>query len=267
MLRDEYVSTAGAAGQHGQAEDITGDLANPRPGVLAAIHQPGRRLPPQGTSPHGLALLCTGQGYTGHTDKTVYVSGDLGATWKLAGQPSSAGDGGVIAASTPGHLTIATTSAASWLYYSADNGKTWRTVVTYPDSGQGWNDLGFTTTHDGLVIHGHPYYGDMLGQLLLTGNGGQRAERPAARRVRPRPIPSTMRSNACAGRPSAGIQSAGRRRSQSSRSGSAASVPSSSPAHHPAAHARASSPAMVRSSLLLISQESKFASCGWSMCV
>ena len=36
-------------------------------------------------APHELALLCTGQGYTGHTDKTVYVSGDLGATWKLAG--------------------------------------------------------------------------------------------------------------------------------------------------------------------------------------
>jgi hypothetical protein len=123
--------------------------------------------------PHGLALLCAGQGYTGHTDKTVYVSGDLGATWKLAGHPSSAGDGGVITASAPGHLTIATTSAASWLYYSADNGKTWRTVVTYPDGGQGWNDLGFTTTRDGLVIHGHPYFGDMLGQLLLTGNGGQ----------------------------------------------------------------------------------------------
>ena len=31
----------------------------------------------------------------------------------------------------------------------------------------------FTTTRDGLVIHGHPYYGDMLGQLLLTGNGGK----------------------------------------------------------------------------------------------
>ncbi|MGD0245278.1 MAG: hypothetical protein ABSB59_33830 [Streptosporangiaceae bacterium] len=124
-------------------------------------------------APRGLALLCTGQGYTGHTDKTVYVSGDLGATWKLAGHPSSAGDGGLIAAAAPGHLTIATTSAASWLYYSADNGKTWRTLVTYPDGGQGWNDLGFTTIHDGVVIHGHPYYGDMLGQLLLTGNGGQ----------------------------------------------------------------------------------------------
>lgn len=123
-------------------------------------------------APHGLALLCTGQGYTGHTDKTVYVSGDLGATWKLAGHPASAGDGGMIAASAPGHLTIATASAASWLYYSADNGKTWRTVVTYPDGGQGWNDLGFTTTRDGVVIHGHPAYGDMLGQLQLTDNGG-----------------------------------------------------------------------------------------------
>jgi len=124
-------------------------------------------------APRGLALLCAGQGYTGHTDKTVYVSGDLGATWQLAGHPASAGDGGVIAAAAPGQLTIATTSAASWLYYSADDGRTWRTVVTYPDGGQGWNDLGFTTTRDGLVIHGHPYYGDRLGQLLLTENGGQ----------------------------------------------------------------------------------------------
>jgi hypothetical protein len=123
-------------------------------------------------APLGLALLCTGEGYTGHTDKTVYVSGDLGATWKLAGHPASPGDGGMIAASTPGHLTIDSTSAASWLYYSADNGKTWQTLVTYPDGGQGWNDLGFTTMHDGVVIHGHPAYGDMLGQLLLTNNGG-----------------------------------------------------------------------------------------------
>jgi hypothetical protein len=123
-------------------------------------------------APHGLALLCTGQGYTGHTDKTVYVSGDLGVTWTLAGHPASARDGGVIAASAPGHLTIATPSAASWLYYSADNGTTWRTALTYVDGGQGWNDLGFTTTRDGLVIHGPPYHGGMPGQLLLTENGG-----------------------------------------------------------------------------------------------
>jgi photosystem II stability/assembly factor-like uncharacterized protein len=124
-------------------------------------------------APHGLALLCTGQGYTSHTDKTVYVSGNLGATWKLAGHPSSVGDAGVIAAAAPGHLTISTMSAGSWLYYSADNGRTWRTVVSYPDGGQGWNDLGFTTADDGAVIHGQPYISDLLGRLLLTGNGGQ----------------------------------------------------------------------------------------------
>ena len=122
-------------------------------------------------APHGLALLCTGQGYTGHTDKTVYVSGDLGATWKLAGHPGSAGDGGMIAASTPGHLTIATTSAVSWLYSSADNGKTWRTAVSYLDGGQGWNDLGFTTTRDGAVIHGHPAY---AGHARTAAADGQR---------------------------------------------------------------------------------------------
>jgi hypothetical protein len=44
--------------------------------------------------------------------------------------------------------------------------------VTYPDGGQGWNDLGFTSARDGVVIHGHPDYGDRLGQLLLTDNGG-----------------------------------------------------------------------------------------------
>ena len=123
-------------------------------------------------APYGLALLCTGQGYTSHTDKTVYVSGDLGATWKLAGHPGSVGDGGMIAASAPGHLTIATASALSLLYYSADNGRTWHIAATYSDGGQGWNDLGFTTISDGVVIHGHPVYGDMLGQLLLTDNGG-----------------------------------------------------------------------------------------------
>jgi hypothetical protein len=123
-------------------------------------------------APNGLALLCTGEGYTGHMDKTVYVSGDLGATWKLAGHPDSSGDAGPIAASAPGQLTIATASAASWLYYSADNGRTWRTVVTYDDGGMGWNDLGFTSLSDGVVIHGHPVSGDGAGQLLLTGNGG-----------------------------------------------------------------------------------------------
>jgi len=41
-------------------------------------------------APDGLALLCTGQGYTGHTVKTVYTSSNLGATWPTSGSPRPA---------------------------------------------------------------------------------------------------------------------------------------------------------------------------------
>ena len=122
-------------------------------------------------APDGLALLCTGQGYTGHTVKTVYTSGDLGATWIKAGVPGSAGDGGSIAAASPTKLVIATASAASWLYYSGDGAAQWQTVLTEPDGGQGWADLGFTTASDGVVIHG-PASKGFAGQLMLTQDGG-----------------------------------------------------------------------------------------------
>ena len=122
-------------------------------------------------APDGLALLCTGQGYTGHTVKTVYTSGNLGATWIKAGVPGSAGDGGTIAAAGPTQLVIATASAASWLYYSGDGAAQWQTVLTEPDGGQGWADLGFTTASDGVVIHG-PASKGFAGQLMLTQDGG-----------------------------------------------------------------------------------------------
>ncbi len=122
-------------------------------------------------APDGLALLCTGQGYTGHTVKTVYTSGNLGATWIKAGVPGSAGDGGTIAAASPARLVIATASAASWLYYSGDGAAQWQTVGTEPDGGQGWADLGFTTASDGVVIHG-PASKGFAGQLMLTQDAG-----------------------------------------------------------------------------------------------
>jgi hypothetical protein len=122
-------------------------------------------------APDGLALLCTGQGYTGHTVKTVYTSGNLGVTWIKAGVPGSAGDGGTIAAASPARLVIATASAASWLYYSGDGAGQWQTAVTEPDGGQGWADLGFTTASDGVVIHG-PASKGFAGQLMLTDDSG-----------------------------------------------------------------------------------------------
>jgi hypothetical protein len=128
------------------------------------------------TGPHGLALLCTGQGFTGHTIKYVYVSSNRGVSWTREAQPSSLGDAGTIAAATPAQLSIATASAASWLYHSGDAATHWRTVRTEMDGGMGWADLGFTTTADGVVVHG-PAITDgnsrrSPGQLLFTQDGG-----------------------------------------------------------------------------------------------
>ena len=128
------------------------------------------------TGPDGLALLCAGQGAMGSVQKTVYVSGDLGAHWTKAGLPANGGDPFAIAAATPAQLVVAAESGASWLYYSGDSASTWGTAYQAGDGGQGWNDLGFTTTSDGVVVHG-PAIQDgnaegRPGQLLFTSDGG-----------------------------------------------------------------------------------------------
>ena len=74
-------------------------------------------------------------------------------------------------------LTIATASAASWLYSSRDGGRHWRNPLFIGDGGQGWGDLGFTNAHDGVVIHG-PAQTDggssrFAGRVLLTDDGGR----------------------------------------------------------------------------------------------
>jgi hypothetical protein len=128
------------------------------------------------TSATGLAILCTGEGYTGHTIKRVYVSDDDGAHWVLAGQPSPDGDAGTLAAASPGQLAIATESAASWLFYSGTAGASWRIVNQQGDGGMGWADLGFTTATDGVVVYG-PADSDgnstqRPGRLMLTDDAG-----------------------------------------------------------------------------------------------
>jgi hypothetical protein len=125
------------------------------------------------TSANGLALLCVGQGSTGHTQKLVYVSSDGGAYWSKAGAPSALGDGGTLAGSGT-TLVLATASAASWLDRSADGGHAWTTAVVYGDGGVGWGDLGFTTPSDAVVVHGPAGRGGggRPGQLLLSSNGG-----------------------------------------------------------------------------------------------
>jgi hypothetical protein len=128
------------------------------------------------TGPDGLALLCAGSAAMGHVAKTVYVSGDLGTHWTKAGSPATGGDPSGIAAATPTSLVVAAASGASWLYYSGDSAAQWGIAYLAGDGGQGWNDLGFTTTSDGVVVHG-PAISDgnregRPGQLLLTSDAG-----------------------------------------------------------------------------------------------
>lgn len=128
------------------------------------------------TGPDSLALLCAGGAALGSVQKTVYVSDDLGAHWTKAGSPPLGGDPAGLSAGTSGRLVVAAESGASELYYSADGGATWSTAWYAGDGGAGFNDLGFTTTSNGVVVRG-PAFSDgngegSPGQLLLTSNGG-----------------------------------------------------------------------------------------------
>jgi hypothetical protein len=128
------------------------------------------------TSANGLALLCDGGAASGHSIKDVYVSGDDGVRWHKAGTAGYDGVEGVIGAATPAQLTVTADSFGSWLYHSADGGRTWRTARFFPDDGLGFADLGFTTSEDGVVVHGavdvDGNRDHRPGQLLLTGNAG-----------------------------------------------------------------------------------------------
>ena len=121
-------------------------------------------------------LLCTGQGFASHTIKIIYRTHGTSGRWTRVGQAPTPGDVGLLAAAGGGKLVIATASAASWLYRSTDGGRHWRTPLSYPDGGEGWADLGFTSSSDGVVIHG-PASRDggsasFPGQLLLTDDAG-----------------------------------------------------------------------------------------------
>ena len=98
--------------------------------------------------------------------------------WRqIAADHSAAAATSLRYAGTPAQLTVAAVSGATWLYYSADGGVRWSVAYRAPvDGGVEFNDLGFTTTADGVAVLG-PVYGDgnpygMPGQLLLTSDGG-----------------------------------------------------------------------------------------------
>ncbi len=52
----------------------------------------------------------------------------------------------------PQVITLTATSGASYLYRSADSGKTWR-MATYFDGGLGFRDLAYVSATTGYLIH------------------------------------------------------------------------------------------------------------------
>ena len=106
------------------------------------------------TGPNSLAVLCAGNGAAGSMGKTVYVSNDLGAHWTETGSPARGGDPEEMSAGSASQLVVAAASGASMLYYSADGGAQWSTAYYEGDGGLGFNDLGFTTPADGVVVYG-----------------------------------------------------------------------------------------------------------------
>src|ERR1700678_3953974 len=86
------------------------------------------------------------------------------------------GDPEAISAGSASQLVVAAASGASMLYHSADGGAQWSTAYYAGDGGLGFNDLGFTTGTNGVVVYG-PVLSDnnaegRPGRLLLTSNGG-----------------------------------------------------------------------------------------------
>jgi hypothetical protein len=122
--------------------------------------------------PSTLYSLCSGNGAMGSSTKVAVATN--GGKSTAVGRPPLWGDGGTVAGTPYAVVVIASASAASWLYRSGDGGHSWSTVKSYGDGGAGWNDLGFTTPRQGVVVHGRPGETNVPGgiELLMTRDSG-----------------------------------------------------------------------------------------------
>lgn len=126
-------------------------------------------------------VVCSGEGAVGSVAKYVYRATGTESSWTPTGRAPFPGNPGDISAGSDSAIVLSAASGASWLYRGTDGGQRWKTVLTEDDGGVGWGDLGFTTSTDGVIIHGPaiPYgtNNDRPGELLLTDDGGQTWQR------------------------------------------------------------------------------------------
>lgn len=123
-----------------------------------------------------VALACFNPGYPqpGSSVKKVFTSANGGRTFQLKGRPPGPGEPGTLAM-PPGHpqvITLTAVSGASFLYRSADGGRTWQ-AKTYADAGLGFRDLAYVSATTGYFVHfgGSPVLAFGKG-LMKTVNAG-----------------------------------------------------------------------------------------------
>jgi photosystem II stability/assembly factor-like uncharacterized protein len=123
-----------------------------------------------------VAIGCSDQGFPqpGQSIKKLFASSNGGRTFHLAGSPPLAGQIGTVAMppGRPRMITMSAASGATYLYRSADGGKTWGETV-YLDGGLDTRDLAYVSGTTGYVIHfsGGPVIAYGQG-LLKTSNAG-----------------------------------------------------------------------------------------------
>ena len=140
--------------------------------------RPMPRTPPQApaASPANVALDCTNPSdpQPGSSPKDVFTSANGGRTFHLAGHPGDPGNVGLIAMppGNPQVITLTASSGASYLYRSADSGKTWQ-MATYFDGGLGFRYLAYVSATTGYLIHYSASPAIAYGKgLMTTTNAG-----------------------------------------------------------------------------------------------
>jgi photosystem II stability/assembly factor-like uncharacterized protein len=116
-----------------------------------------------------VALLCAGNGAAGSEGKIVYSSADGGRSFTQGGTAPFHGTSTSLALPRPRSIFLATYSGASFIDASFDGGRAWHTVLNGPTGGPPWNDMGFTTAAQGVVVAGTP---QIKSTLYMTRDGG-----------------------------------------------------------------------------------------------
>jgi photosystem II stability/assembly factor-like uncharacterized protein len=114
-----------------------------------------------------VAVVCAADAAAGSSTKTLLLSHNGGRTWSTGGAAPRGGQTSGLSAASTHTFVVAATSGASYLYRTADGGRTWKTVFTDDGGGAPLTDLGFTDPTHGVAVLGAP-----SPKLLVSSDAG-----------------------------------------------------------------------------------------------